>query len=213
MAKVVKAKWASNPIAFGRMLWPQYRLYNKQIEIVESVMNNDETYVPAAHKMGKDFVTAFIVLWFFLSRTPARVVTTSSDASQLEGVLWGEMRRFIGESKIPLDSEHGGSMIVNHLHLRKLLPNGRECGLSYVRGRVAAKGEGMAGHHLAGVADSVPRTLFIADEASGVDDESITRADTWAHRKLIIGNCYSNTPGCTLFRARVLQGDLLEELD
>ena len=57
-------------------------------------------------------------------------------------------------------------------------------------GAVAAKGEGMLGHHIADVGDGIPRTLFVADEASGVDDVSFERSETWAQRRLIIGSPY-----------------------
>jgi hypothetical protein len=150
-------------------------------------------------------VAAFIVLWFFLTRTPCRVVTTSVDHAQLEGVLWGEMRRFIAEARCPLRAEAGGPLLVNHLHLRKLVRGG-VCGISYVLGRVAAKGEGMLGHHVAEVGDGVPRTLFVADEASGVDDVSYERASTWARRMLVIGNPF---PCTNFFYRGIKEGSIL----
>jgi hypothetical protein len=103
---------------------------------------------------------------------------------------------------------------VNHLHLRKITggkdyktdtynpKNTRIDGLSYMVGRVAAKGEGMLGHHIAEVGDSIPRTLFIADEASGVDDMSYERATTWARRVLVIGNAYT----CSNFFQKAIKG-------
>lgn len=163
----------------------------------------------------KDFVAAFIVLWFFLTRHPVRIVTTSADHSQLEAVLWGEVRRFIQTSRVPLDFLKGGPILVNHLHLRRVLGIRRGdphvCGLSYCIGRVAAKGEGMLGHHVADVGDGVPRTLFVADEASGVDDVSYERATTWADRILVIGNPYSSPGGPNFFQRAVEQGDVLAE--
>ena len=128
------------------------------------------------------------------------------DASQLEGVLWGEMRRFIQSAKYPLDHTRGGPLVVNHLHLRKYNPATREtCGVSYCIGRVAAKGEGMLGHHVADVGDGVARTLFVADEASGIDDLSYERASTWAKRVLVIGNPF---PCQNFFYKGVKGGDV-----
>ena len=175
-----------DPVKFQQLCWPNVHLYDKQKEILYSVRDNDETFVPAGNMLGKDFVAALCVLWFFVSRHPCRIITTSVDGTQLESVLWGEIRRFIQSSdyKLPI--------LNNHLHLRKLIHSEVD-GLSYVLGRVAAKGEGMLGHHIAKTGDGVPRTLFVADEASGVDAISYTRADTWADRKLIIGNPYPCT--------------------
>jgi hypothetical protein len=196
------------PMKLKELLWPHVRFYKEQKEIIYSVVENDETFVPAAHMMGKDFVSAFIVLWFFLSRHPVRVVTTSADYSQLESVLWGEMRRFIQEAKHPLEYEKGGPLVVNHLHIRKMV-NNQVDGLSYLISRVAAKGEGMQGHHIAETGDGVPRTMWVADEASGVDDLSYKAADSWAKRKLVIGNCY---PCQNFFRRGVKGGDVYEKV-
>ncbi len=187
-----------DPIKFQKMCWPHIHLYDKQKEILYSVRDNFETVVPAGNKLGKDFVAALCVLWFFVSRHPCRIVTTSVDGTQLAAVLWGEIRRFVQESEIDLP------IIDNHLHLRKKVKD-RADGLSYVIGRVAAKGEGMLGHHIAKSFDGVPKTLFVADEASGVDDISYERADTWADRKLIIGNPYPTT---NFFYRGVKEGDL-----
>jgi hypothetical protein len=201
-----------DPLKMCRVLWPHVKFYKKQQEIIYSVMDNTETFVPAGNMLGKDFVSAFIILWFFLSRTPVRVVTTSADHNQLEAVLWGEVRRFITADK-------GGPLVCNHLHLRKLVPMGsldpktgkqalQVCGLSYAIGRVAAKGEGMLGHHIAEDGTGIPRTLFVADEASGVDDVSYERASTWAKRLLVIGNPY---PCANFFFKGVKGGDITEE--
>jgi hypothetical protein len=191
--------FAANPLEFRRWLWPEVRFYDRQRDVIESVRDNDETVVVAGHQLGKDFVTGFIALWYFCCHTPCRVVTTSVDATQLQGVLWGEMRRFMTTSLLPFDAERGGPLVVNHLHLRKVNPaTGVECGISYCIGRVAAKGEGMAGHHAA-------YTLFVADEASGVDDESYRRSLTWSKRRLIIGNPYATN---NFFQKGVEGGDL-----
>jgi hypothetical protein len=119
-----------DPIDFAAVLWPSITFYDKQREIIYSVVHNDETFVPAGHMLGKDFVAAFVSLWFFLSRVPCRVVTTSADYPQLEAVLWGEIRRFVQTAAFPLDAP-AGPLVVNHLHIRKVI-NGTVDGLSYL---------------------------------------------------------------------------------
>ena len=195
-----------DPVKFCKLCWPGIDLYNKQREILYSIRDNNETVVPAGNMLGKDFVAALGALWFFISRHPCRVVTTSVDGTQLESVLWGEIRRFIQQSKYTLP------LVVNHLHLRKVV-QGQVCGLSYLLGRVAAKGEGLLGHHIAKTGDGIPRTLFVADEASGVEDISYERADTWAERKLIIGNPYGPYLGRNFFFRGVQAGNLQKEQD
>lgn len=173
----------------AKYLWPKVRFYSKQREIIRSVWENDRTVVPAGHMLGKDFVSAFIVLAFFLTRSPCRIITTSVDGYQLEGVLWGEIRNFIQTAAAPLTVEKGGPLIVNHMHIRKLV-RGEACGLSYILGRVAEKGEGLSGHHIAKTGDGVPRTLAVADESSGVAQAILEKLPEWANRLLLIGNPY-----------------------
>lgn len=214
----IQAKLA-DPLVFGKFFWPEVTFYKQQREIIYSVVENDETFVPAGNMLGKDFVSGFIALWFFLSRNPVRVVTTSADYAQLEAVLWGEIRRFIQTSTHPanrsqlgiLDSKQGGPLLVNHLHIRKYYPwqTMEVEPLSYLVGRVAAKGEGMLGHHVAEMGDGIARTLWLADEASGVEDISYERASTWARRMLAIGNPYTGAPGCTFFEQGVEKGNIV----
>lgn len=178
MSKVI------DPMVFKDTFWPDVTFYDEQKDIVYSVLDNDETVCVAGNMLGKDFVSAFIVLWFFLSRTPCRVVTTSADFAQLEDVLWGEMRRFIQNSKYPLEAEKGGPLLINHMKLRKVLNPGEPgkqklCGLSYVEARVAKKGEGLLGHHIADVGDGVPRTLLVVDEACHDDRTEILTDSGW----------------------------------
>jgi hypothetical protein len=202
-----------DPLVLARHYWPNIKFYNKQIEIIDSVWNNDETVVVAGNELGKDFVSAFIVLAFFLTRHPCRIITTSANYRQLADVLWGEIRRFIQNAKYPLDSEHGGPLLVNDMLIRRVI-DGRTCATSYIHGFTTAKGEGMLGHHCnfpecCGIQipqDGVPRNLFVADEASGVDDLSYECADTWAKRKLSIGNPF---PCSNFFFNAVKGGDIL----
>src|SRR6266446_1214365 len=167
-----------DPLALSDLLWPEVKFYKEQVKILDSLKDNDETFVPAGNMLGKDFVAGFVALWFFLSSVKTgqtcRIITTSVKDDHLR-VLWGEISRFITSSKHPLSSDKGGPLVVNHRDIRKA-KEGKE-GISYLRGMVSEKGEGMAGHHAS-------MTLCIIDEASGVDDVVYTQSDTWAKRKL-----------------------------
>lgn len=202
-----------DPIKFFRACWPHLSLYDKQVEIIESVVNNDATIVPAGNGLGKDFVSAFIALWFFCSRRPCKVITTSVDSSQLIGVLWGEIHRFIETSVIPLPLEVNQAEIYHKVPIYSKM--GRVIGynrdpLSYIKAKVAKKAEGLLGHHVA--TDSKlynPRTLLISDESSGQDDDAWEKTDTWAHRKLAIGNCF---PCTNFFYRGVKKGSIKADL-
>jgi hypothetical protein len=107
----------------------------------------------------------------------------------------------------------GVFLLLNHHDIRKKV-NGQLCPLSYLRGMVSAKGEGMAGHH-------ATYTLGVIDEASGVDDMVYTQMDTWCGggiyppikngkvgRKLIFGNC---NPCNNFFYNGIESGDVVAE--
>lgn len=190
-----------NPFRLLKLGWPHIKLADYQADILASVSGIDYrtnerihngtkiTVVPAANMMGKDFIASFIALWFYVSRSPARVVTTSIDYDQLNGVLWGEIRRWLETCKIPL------GLHVNHLHLRQVNRDGSLVGLSEMVGKTAQpnKKEGLLGRHVARGPDGLPMALFIGDEASGLQDCHVQAAETWAHQMLFIGNCYPTT--------------------
>lgn len=191
-----------DPIKFGQKFWPDVTFYRQQREIIYSVRNNDETFVPAGNMLGKDFVSGFIALVEFLLHPVARVITTSVKDDHLR-VLWAEIHRFIQTAKYPLTRDKGGPLIVNHREIRKVDPKtGVRDDFQYLIGCVSEKGEGMAGHH-------APYSLGIIDEASGVDDTVYSQMDTWAKRKLVIGN---TLPCSNFFYKGVKGGDLLAKL-
>lgn len=184
-------------------------LYKEQREIVYSVRDSVETYAVAGNKLGKDFVTGFICLGAMLAPrtflgTPSasnevRIVTTSVKGDHLR-VLWGEIMRFVQTARYPLTADKGGPLVVNHWDIRKVV-KGQVCPISYLRGMVSEKGEGLAGHHAA-------HTLCVTDEASGVDNVVYSMQQGWAKRFLAIGNPNPCPPGHYFFDA-VAKGDLL----
>lgn len=180
---------ASDPLLFAEICWPDVIFYPEQIDIIESVRDNDETYVKAGNALGKDFVAGFIALWWFCSRRPARVVTTSVKMDQLEDVLWGEIRRFIESSRVKLPIHY------NHMKIRQLKRNGTFVANAELIGQVSNTKEGLLGRHsTAGfkpIQNDLERTLVMFDEASGINDETYQSTQTWAHRKLIFGNPFS----------------------
>lgn len=199
-----------NPFNLAKVLWPQVYFYDRQREIIQSVQENIETYVVAGNKLGKDFVSAFIALWFFLTRTPCRIITTSAKDDHLS-VLWGEIGWFIRESAYPLDSKQGGPLIIHHQEIKRSMGWGNHrqaCPLSYLKGMVANDQSiaAMGGHHAdPKVPDGIPHTLLIADECSSVPDEYYKVAIPWARRVLAIGNAWECE---NFFRKAIEAGDL-----
>lgn len=219
------AEILNDPVRFVNFVWPDITLYDKQADILYSLRDNEVTVVPAGNDLGKDFVAGLAALWFFCSRTPCRVITTSSGQSQLKSVLWGEIRRFVATAKAPLP------IMPNDLMLRYIQPDGSLEPRSYLKGLCTSEEENLQGHHLEwgkrpgvttreeleafyghGLPGSVqlPRTLCIFDEASGIETKFYEAVDTWAHRKLIIGN---PLPCTNFFFNFTERGDVFNEDD
>ena len=198
----------TDPFVLKELLWPDVYFYDRQREVIESVRDNKETYVPAGNMLGKDFVAGFICLWFFLTRTPCRVVTTSAKDDHLR-VLWGEINRYVQTSKYSLKVEDGGPLIVNHQEIKRVI-NGQRCPLSYMKGLVASPDSiaAMQGHHIANTGDGIPRTLFVSDESSSVPDDYHKMAATWFRRALLFGNTWECN---NFFRRGIDAGDLLSK--
>jgi hypothetical protein len=194
-----------DPFAFQRRLWPQYALYDKQREIVRSTEEDDETYVTAGNMLGKDFLAGLIPLLAFLRclklGITCRIVTHSVAEHHLL-VMWGEIGRFISSSKVPLLAKHGGPLVVNHMEVRRADEADMKNPLSYLVGRVSEKGEGLAGHH-------AEYTMFIGDEASGLDDVSYEMAQGWAKRMYLFGN--PNAECANFWRTNIEAGDVPRE--
>ncbi len=187
-----------DPVRFKQLFWPGSLLTDYQAEILTSIQRNKITVVPAGNKLGKDHIAAFASLQFFCSRTPCKVVTTSVNGTQLNSVLWGEIRTFIQTAVMPLPVK------VNDLQLRQYNNDGTLVGNSELIGRVVDQGEGLLGWHLPFGPKMEPRVLCVIDEASGFSDNNYMGIDTWAHRILIIGNPF---PCANFFKRLVLAGD------
>lgn len=191
-----------NPFELKDLLWPDVYFYDKEREVIKSVWENDETFVPAANMMGKDYVAGFVAVVYFIVHPVVRVITTSIKDDHLR-VLWGEIGTWIQTSRVPLDEKKGGFLRINHREITKRAwpysPTSPRCEKSYLLGQVSEKGEGMAGHH-------APYTLCIGDEASGIDDIVYTQQATWSKKSLWIGNCNDCQ---NFFRKNVEAGDLV----
>lgn len=218
------ARRLCDPAALARAVWPDVYFYREQREILHSVRDNDETVVVAGTELGKDFVAAATVVMFAVcpevffepayvrqvandvknpSKRGTKIITTSATKDHLDN-LWGEIERFAKTSKVPLLEKDGGPLRMSHRDIRRVT-NGVEEPATYVLGIVttsANRGEGLQGHH-------APYTLFVADEASGLDDIAFSMATGWAKKMLVFGNPWDCQ---NYFRRAVDQGDLLAKV-
>lgn len=214
-----------NPVSLLSTHWPDVMIYDKQFDILESLRYSSETIVTAGNMLGKDFISGYAALSFFLapqmyfdreyvasierqrSKTnphphTVRVLTTSVAEHHLK-VLWGEIGRFTSTCYYPLVANREnprGPLTINYQEIRYARERSAKNPLNYLVGRVSETGEGLAGHHAA-------YTLAILDEASGIPNTSYTQMGTWAKKMLIIGN----PNACqNFFRQGVKEGNQLK---
>jgi hypothetical protein len=76
-------------------------VWSKQREILQSVARYPRTAVKACHASGKTFTAAEVVLWWITCRQEA-VAVTAPTWTQVERLLWGEIRHAVSRSKIKL---------------------------------------------------------------------------------------------------------------
>lgn len=145
-------RWESDPVGFAREALG-VALWSGQVDIVESIRDNRNTTVRSGHKCGKTTALAVAALWFYATFPRARVLMTAVKASQVDEVMWKEVRRLYRGAKIPLDGT------CNEI-ARSGIRNSDE---RQIWGATARDGEGLAGI-------SGPNILILVDEASGIHD-------------------------------------------
>jgi hypothetical protein len=167
-ARQILQKWQSDPVICYKSLFDN-RLWSKQEEVIQSVWANDRTAVKSGNTVGKSRIAAVLTLMWLAAHKPAKVVTTAPGFSQVEGILWKEIKLLADQMKIkfttrPLNTE------------LNLAPDWFAVGIS------TNDTTSFQGRHS-------PRLLVIIDEAYGVDPE-IWEAVTALHpyRVLAIGN-------------------------
>jgi phage terminase large subunit len=77
-------------------------LWEKQIEIAESVRDHRRTAVKSCHGSGKSYLSARIVIWFLHAFPGSMVLTTAPTNNQVENILWRELRSAAAAKRKPL---------------------------------------------------------------------------------------------------------------
>src|SRR5574338_1107922 len=90
-----------DPHEFIEEMWPNYRLYGKQNEIIDSFEWNNLTVVPSGNKLGKDFIASLCAISMFVRYPVCRIITTSVRDDHLS-VLWSEINDHINKCRFAL---------------------------------------------------------------------------------------------------------------
>jgi hypothetical protein len=88
-----------DPVLFAEVMLG-HEVWSKQRQILQSVATRSRTAVKACHSSSKTFTAAEAVLWWITSHEEAIAVTTAPTWTQVERLLWGEIRNAVYRSKI-----------------------------------------------------------------------------------------------------------------
>lgn len=148
-------EYQDNPSKFFQIQWPAEAIYAWQERICESVVKNKRTYVRACNSSSKTHTVARLVVWWLNCFVPSIVVSTATTYTQIESVLWGQIRGAYNKARFQL--------------LGKVLPSSPEWKIGdshYGIGLSVKEKERIQGHHTAS-----NKVLVIIDEGSGVPDD------------------------------------------
>src|ERR1035441_7543423 len=133
----------------------------KQREILEAVRDHPRVTVRSCHGVGKTAVAARAVLWFLATHENSRVITTAPTWSQVEQLLWREIR-----SAVATAHANGTGKMFPPSQVAKLELSNRWFAL----GLSTNEPERFQGHHS-------NHLLLVVDEASGVDERIFQAAE------------------------------------
>lgn len=153
-------------IAFQESLW------EKQIEVLQSLRDNKYTTVRSCHDVGKTFLAARAVIWFLCSFFNSKIITSAPTFRQVKDILWREMHVAYEKSQIQLP----GQVLDTEW---SIAPDWFALGLS------TNEPTRLQGFH----ADYL---LFLADEAAGIPQDIFDASEgivTSEHAKILyLGN-------------------------
>lgn len=156
--KKLLGEWSTNPSlfleqAFESPIYPE----EWQLKIWTDVIENDRVAIRSGHGVGKTALLAWIIIWWHLTRFPAKTACTAPSAHQLNDNLWGEIA--IWHRKLKARMRDLLTVTAEKVEFAEAPKE------SVAVARTARKEnpDAFQGFHSENM-------LFIGDEASGIDD-------------------------------------------
>lgn len=183
----------ADPVFHAEHIQGVRTLLDFQKKVMRLIADNDYVAIKACHDVGKTFISALILNWFMSSFRGAKAITTAPTWTQVEHLLWAEIRTRFYASKFPL----GGRMLTTEW---KLGDDWFALGISPkddadITGGGQGKTSGFQGFH-------APYLLVLFDEATGVPSKRWIQAQgmlTSANVKFVaVGN--PTTKNCEFHR-------------
>lgn len=166
--------YRDNPHAFIYDHWPDFKLYPRQVEIVEAVHDSNRIVIFGCNAAGKDAVVARLILWFIYARDGLVVITLPTVRQVKQTIINQEIRPAFQTSRRALPGQ------VFDVQLKRA-DNPQSGIVAFTGGELSS----MSGYHAANL-------MIVISEAQGVADhtwEAAAACATGAENKIIaIGN-------------------------
>ena len=167
------ARWESDPVGFIEQGLNE-TLWSKQREILQSLVDNKRTVVPACHAPGKSHLAARAIAWWISVHPPgtAIAISTATTFKQVRNIMWSQIRKVHIANNLP------GEILTTEWKMD---------------GTVVAYGFRPADNNEAALQGiHAPHMLVVVDEAGGISDTIGTALEalmTGGHtRLLVVGN-------------------------
>lgn len=148
--EILVRKWKEDPLELHRAI-SSNKLWQKQREILHAVRKYNRIAVKSGNTVGKTRIAAEIVIDWLFTNYPSKVITTSSSWTQVEDVLWKEIRNLWLSSPYKFKGELLNTALkFNDQH--------------FAIGLSVDKPVRLQGFHS-------PNLLVLIDEASGIEPE------------------------------------------
>ncbi len=147
----IKPTATYDPVAYAKQILKIEYIWDKQAEIQQALLRSPhKVLVLSGHNVGKTFIAASTVNWFYDTFPQGAVLSTAPTSRDVKDVLWKEIR--LQRFRAGLSDDFIGPSA----------PEMRSGPDHYAKGFTATKGESFQGRHDL-------RMLFVFDEATGID--------------------------------------------
>lgn len=157
-----RSDYPTDPVGYAaNVLKIQYLTDSQQAGLRALLTDPYRVLMPSAHGVGKTFLAAIAVNWWYDSFDPGVVISTAPTQAAVEELLWSEIR---------LQRQR-----VNLPGLMPAAPMMRSAPNHYAKGFTAIDGNAFQGRH-------PEKLLIVFDEAAGVDPVFWQTSQTMFHR-------------------------------
>lgn len=157
-------------------------LYDKQLEVLDSVRDGQWVAVRSGHKVGKSCLLAGLALWAYCCFPRARVFIVAPTDHQLQSIAWREIRMRILESGVCIACREGNEGVPADEQVQAPCPHSAKIdGVLRETARAGLHSHDL--RHITGLSVRQPEAaaglsgenlFFFGDEASGIPQPILT---------------------------------------